>query len=199
MDTLVFPLTGSGVWKITAPRLAICAGAVDWRTVGASTLLPTELDAATRPVSPPPALYMPRARGKTVLAQSRYCGAAATGGPAKGGKSQFGSTFGLCFSGNAGISQGHGNVFASAELCRVYMTQQSGSGTIQGATSSPRPRAETGEYIMTTTNRRIALLTGASLAALGVSVLAASPALAAPHDTLVDGVIRVPTRLRTRS
>ena len=40
---------------------------------------------------------------------------------------------------------------------------------------------------MTTSNRRIALLTGASLAALGVSVLAASPALAAPHDTLGTG------------
>ena len=35
---------------------------------------------------------------------------------------------------------------------------------------------------MTTTHRRIALLTGASLSALGVSVLAATPALAAPHD-----------------
>src|SRR6185295_11362209 len=37
------------------------------------------------------------------------------------------------------------------------------------------------------TNRRIALLTGASLAALGVSVLTAAPALAAPHDTLGTG------------
>jgi len=41
---------------------------------------------------------------------------------------------------------------------------------------------------MITTQRRIALLTGASLAALGVSVLTATPALAAaPHDTLADG------------
>src|SRR5690242_3075547 len=36
---------------------------------------------------------------------------------------------------------------------------------------------------MTTTQRRIALLTGASLATLGV----ASPALAAPHSGLADG------------
>ena len=39
---------------------------------------------------------------------------------------------------------------------------------------------------MTTTHRRIALLTGASLSALGVSVLAATPALAAPHDDPVS-------------
>src|SRR5512143_1873667 len=37
---------------------------------------------------------------------------------------------------------------------------------------------------MTTSHRRIALLTGASLAVLGT----ASPALAAPHDGLPDGV-----------
>ncbi|HUE79026.1 MAG TPA: hypothetical protein VMN38_05295, partial [Sphingomicrobium sp.] len=37
---------------------------------------------------------------------------------------------------------------------------------------------------MTTSHRRIALLAGASLAALGLS----APALAAPHDTLPDGV-----------
>src|ERR1044072_9973689 len=36
---------------------------------------------------------------------------------------------------------------------------------------------------MTTTQRRIALLTGASLATLGL----ATPAFAAPHDTLPDG------------
>src|SRR4051794_4411107 len=36
---------------------------------------------------------------------------------------------------------------------------------------------------MTTSHRRIALLTGASLAALGIT----SPALAAPHDGLADG------------
>src|SRR6476469_865099 len=36
---------------------------------------------------------------------------------------------------------------------------------------------------MTTINRRIALLTGASVAALGLSALSATPALAAPHDT----------------
>src|SRR3982751_227692 len=36
---------------------------------------------------------------------------------------------------------------------------------------------------MTTSNRRIALLTGASLAALG----AATPAFAAPHDLAADG------------
>src|SRR4051794_33285790 len=41
---------------------------------------------------------------------------------------------------------------------------------------------------MTTTHRRIALLTGASLSALGVSVLTATPALAAPHDTAATGV-----------
>ena len=41
---------------------------------------------------------------------------------------------------------------------------------------------------MKTTNRRIALLTGASAAALGMSALAATPALAAPHDTLPAGV-----------
>ena len=35
---------------------------------------------------------------------------------------------------------------------------------------------------MTTSNRRIALLTGASISALGMSALVASPALAAPHD-----------------
>src|SRR4051812_45750260 len=35
---------------------------------------------------------------------------------------------------------------------------------------------------MTTTHRRIALLTGASISALGMSALVASPALAAPHD-----------------
>jgi len=40
---------------------------------------------------------------------------------------------------------------------------------------------------MITTQRRIALLTGASLSALGVSVLTATPALAAPHDTLGTG------------
>ena len=37
---------------------------------------------------------------------------------------------------------------------------------------------------MTTSNRRIALLTGVSLATLGL----ASPAIAAPHDTLDDGI-----------
>ena len=37
---------------------------------------------------------------------------------------------------------------------------------------------------MTTTHRRIALLTGASIAALGI----AAPALAAPHDGLADGL-----------
>ena len=37
---------------------------------------------------------------------------------------------------------------------------------------------------MNTTQRRIALLTGASLATLGL----ASPALAAPHTGLADGV-----------
>ena len=42
--------------------------------------------------------------------------------------------------------------------------------------------------MMTTTNRRIALLTGASAAALGISALAATPALAAPHDALADGI-----------
>ena len=41
--------------------------------------------------------------------------------------------------------------------------------------------------MMTTTNRRIALLTGASAAALGMSALAATPALAAPHDTFGPG------------
>jgi hypothetical protein len=40
----------------------------------------------------------------------------------------------------------------------------------------------------TTTSRRIALLTGASVAALGMSALAASPALAAPpHETFGTG------------
>src|SRR3954463_1099515 len=92
------------------------------------------------------ALYMPRAREKSRLAQSRYCGASATGGPAKGGNSQFGSTFGLCFSGNAGISQGHGNVFASAELCRVFMTQQPGNGDNPGSNIKSAAAAETGEY-----------------------------------------------------
>jgi len=107
--------------------VAIRAGAVDWRTVGASTLLPTELNAdCSRPRRGPPYIY--RARGEKRLSESRYCGAAATGGPAKGDKSQFGSTFGLCFSAIAEISQGHGNVFASAELCRMCMTQQSGTG-----------------------------------------------------------------------
>ena len=41
---------------------------------------------------------------------------------------------------------------------------------------------------MTTTQRRIALLTGASLSALGVSVLTATPALAAPHNEVADGI-----------
>ena len=41
---------------------------------------------------------------------------------------------------------------------------------------------------MTTSHRRFALLTGASLATLGVaSIIAPSAALAAPHDTLADG------------
>src|SRR5256885_1348063 len=40
---------------------------------------------------------------------------------------------------------------------------------------------------MTTSHRRIALLTGASLTALGMTALTASPALAAPHDALADG------------
>ena len=40
---------------------------------------------------------------------------------------------------------------------------------------------------MKTTNRRLALLTGASAAALGMSALAATPALAAPHDTFGPG------------
>src|SRR5205085_3148250 len=53
------------------------------------------------------------------------------GGRAKDGISQFGSTFRLCFSAITGISQGHGNVFASAELRHVYMTQQPGTGTIR--------------------------------------------------------------------
>ena len=41
---------------------------------------------------------------------------------------------------------------------------------------------------MTTTQRRIALLTGASLSALGVSVLTATPALAAPHNEVGNGI-----------
>src|SRR5436190_8364271 len=40
---------------------------------------------------------------------------------------------------------------------------------------------------MTTSHRRIALLTGASISALGVSSIFATPAFAAPHDALVDG------------
>src|SRR3954471_10914775 len=40
---------------------------------------------------------------------------------------------------------------------------------------------------MKTSHRRIALLTGASISALGVSSIFASPAFAAPHDTLADG------------
>ncbi len=41
---------------------------------------------------------------------------------------------------------------------------------------------------MTTTQRRFALLSGASLSALGVSVLTATPALAAPHNQVIDGI-----------
>ena len=40
---------------------------------------------------------------------------------------------------------------------------------------------------MTTSHRRIALLTGASLATLGISALTATPALAAPHDDFGPG------------
>src|SRR6185295_244561 len=40
---------------------------------------------------------------------------------------------------------------------------------------------------MNTSHRRIALLTGASISALGVSSIFAAPAFAAPHDTLADG------------
>src|SRR5215217_1786808 len=40
---------------------------------------------------------------------------------------------------------------------------------------------------MTTSHRRITLLAGASITALGLSALTASPALAAPHDGLIDG------------
>src|SRR5215203_1610590 len=47
----------------------------------------------------------------------------------------------------------------------------------------PRPRQNRGIVSMTTNHRRIALLAGASIAALGIS----APVLAAPHDALADG------------
>ena len=58
---------------------------------------------------------------------------------------------------------------------------------LAGQIHSADSREKTGDFNTKTTNRRIALLTGASAAALGMSALAATPALAAPHDTFGPG------------
>src|SRR4051812_49268442 len=115
MDNLVSPQQAlefeNRQWSLKDHcALAIHVSAVDWRTVGASTLLATELNAAAPAFVP--SLIVFRAREKRPFGRKRYCGLSATGGRAKEGISQFGSTFRLCFSAISGISHGHGNVSA---------------------------------------------------------------------------------------
>src|SRR5436190_16454299 len=114
------------------------------------------------------------------------CCAPATEERGNGGKSQFGSIFWLCFSPNAAISQDQRRVSpggGAACVPNMQLTRRS----LPRVNQSPRPRRKTGDTFMTTSHRRIALLTGASLTALGMTALTASPALAAPHDALADG------------
>ena len=57
---------------------------------------------------------------------------------------------------------------------------------------------KTGDDYMKTSHSRIALLTGASLSALGVTALGvASPAYAAPHDSLTGPVVNPGTSTST--
>src|SRR3954453_14967228 len=66
--------------------------------------------------------------------------------------------------------------------CRVPNARSSSKGSPL-CKQGPRPRSKQGNYHITTSHRRIALLTGASLSALGI----ATPAFAAPHDLAADG------------
>src|SRR3954469_4108864 len=71
-------------------------------------------------------------------------------------------------------------------LHRVPTMQPPGKG-LPGVTKVRGRGIRTGDTFMTTSHRRIALLTGASISALGVSSIFAAPALAAPHDAPADG------------
>src|SRR4051812_4843352 len=111
----------------------------------------------------------------------KNCCRPATASRGKGCNSQSGSIFSLCFSPNAEISHSQRNVSPWGRAACVPTMQPSRRG-VPSVTKDPRPRNNTGDTFMKTSHRRIALLTGASISALGVSSIFATPAFAAPHD-----------------
>ena len=109
----------------------------------------------------------------------------ATEALAKAAKSQFGSTFPLLFSAGPAISHGQRNVplGGGAALRADYARSVASLREVRFQSNQTAAAVKQGKNSMTTSYRRITLLAGASITALGL----ASPALAAPHDGLPQG------------
>ena len=115
---------------------------------------------------------------QTLLLRRQFdCCSAATAPRTNGGKPQFGSTFRLCFSPIAVISHGQRNVPPGGRGCVRADVWPCGlpRKSVQRNQKSAAA-VETGDEYMTTSQRNFALLTGASLAALGMAM----PAYAVP-------------------
>ena len=102
--------------------LAIRRAPVTFPILAAPTLLASELGRRNREC--PPAAPSNPARAREGPARDHCC-TPATGAAAIGGKWQFGSTFRLCFSEIAWISQRYGSVLPGGGVRRVLMTRTS--------------------------------------------------------------------------